>query len=120
MSPEPKRRRRARPADERATRTNDELRQLRATVVALRDELDRARIADDVRLRDAANAAHDESQALRQTIQALRDELDATVQRAREECDRLDADWRSQLTEAQRTIVELRAQLEGRHEASRR
>jgi uncharacterized protein YukE len=96
----------------RRGRDTDELRQLRATVAALRDELDRARIGEDVRMQQAVNTAHEEMQALRRTIQALRDELDASVRRARDERDRLEGDWRGQLVEAQRTIVELRAQLE--------
>ena len=112
MSPERKHARR--------DRDTDELRQLRATVVALRDELDRTRIGEDARMQQAVNAAHEEVQALRGTIQALRDELDASVQRAGDERDRLEGDWRGQLIEAQRTIVELRAQLEHQHEAPRR
>jgi len=91
-----------------------EIEGLRRTVQALRDELDRARIGEETRAQQGASAAHQEMDALRRTTQTVRDELDATVQRGREERDRLERDWRGQLTEAQATILELRAQLERR------
>lgn len=119
MSPDIVPPRRVDHADGQDGRASDELRQLRATVVALRDELERARIASEARLQKAVNAAHEETQALRQMIQALRDELDTSVQRFRQERTRLDGDWRGQLMEAQRTIVELRRQLDHQREPTR-
>jgi len=110
---------RARHVDGRDGRASDELRELRATVIALRDELDRLRIGEDARRQQAVSAAHEEIQALRRTVQALRDQLDVSVQQARDERDRLEGDWRGQLFEAQRTVVELRAQLEHEREAPR-
>lgn len=55
---------------------DDELRQLRATVVALREELDRARVGEETRIQHRLSSAHQEIEGLRQTVQALRDELD--------------------------------------------
>ena len=117
MSPAARQPRRVRQGDGADGRSADELRQLRATVVALRDELDRSRIAEEARMQAALNAAHDEVRALRETIQVLRDELDATVSRAREARDRQEAEWRTQLVEARSTIEALRTQLERRSEA---
>lgn len=85
---------------------------LRRTVQALRDELDRTRIGEETRVQQAASAAHQEIEGLRRTIQTLRDEMDLAAQRTREERDRIERDWRGRLTEAQSTIVELRAELE--------
>jgi len=87
---------------------------LRRTIHALRDELDRTRIGEETRVQQASSAAHQELDTLRRAVQTVRDELDLTVHRAREERDRLERDWRGQLTEAQATIAELRAQLERR------
>src|ERR1051325_136552 len=93
---------------------HQEIEGLRRTVQALRDELDAARVGEETRVQQASSAYHQEIDGLRRAIQTLRDELALTVQRAREERDRLDRDWRGQLTEARATIVELRAQLERR------
>ncbi len=57
--------------------SNDESRQLRAAIVALREELDRQRVGEETRIQHAMSAAHQEIDGLRRTVQALRDELDA-------------------------------------------
>ncbi|MBM3221442.1 MAG: hypothetical protein FJZ38_22690 [Candidatus Rokubacteria bacterium] len=93
---------------------HQEIEGLRRTVQALRDELDRARIDEETRIQQASSASHQEIDGLRRTIQTLRDEMDLAAQRTREERDRLERDWRGRLTEAQSTIVELRATLERR------
>jgi hypothetical protein len=76
MSPGRKRARRVGAGEVSTSRVDDELRQLRATVVALREELDRARVSEETRVQHAMSAAHQEIAGLRQTVQALRDELD--------------------------------------------
>lgn len=60
---------------ERAT-SEDQERQLRRTIDALRDELERLKIADQEKLERALASANDESRQLGQTVQALRDEMD--------------------------------------------
>jgi hypothetical protein len=60
----------------RAKSAEDECRLLRQTIGALRDELERLKIADQEALDRALAAAGDESRQLRQTAEALRDELE--------------------------------------------
>jgi chromosome segregation ATPase len=103
---------RRRPVDAAGGRS--ELRELQATVAALRDELERARIDEETRIQTAMTAAHEEITILRDTIQTLRDEMDRARLAAVEERDTLAGDWRRQLQEAQSTVVSLRAQLEQR------
>lgn len=91
-----------------------ELRELQATLAALRDELDRARIGEETRIQTAATAAYEEITILRSTIQALRDEMDRARLAAGEERDTLVRDWHRQLQEAQNTVGALRAQMEQR------
>ena len=91
-----------------------ELRELQATVAALRDELERARIDEETRIQKAMSTTHEETTILRSTLQALRDEMDRVRLAAGEERDTLVRDWRRQLQEAQSTVAALRAQLEQR------
>ena len=57
--------------------TADEVAQLKATVAALRDQLEQARVVHDNALQAERQAAQDEIRQLRETIQALRDQLEA-------------------------------------------
>ena len=55
---------------------NDEIAQLKGTVNALRDELERTRIGERERLQKALAAAGDEIRQLKETINSLRDQLE--------------------------------------------
>jgi len=112
MSPAAKQPQKAHHAKGQDGRANDELRHLRATVAALRDELDRARIAEEARVQKVLSTARDEILTLRQTAQVLREQLDVSSNKFREEREQLESLWRSQILEAQRTVVALRGQLE--------
>jgi chromosome segregation ATPase len=62
---------------EQAPSSDGELRQLRASVAAMREELDRQRVGEDTRVQHALSGAQQEIDGLRRGIQALRHELDA-------------------------------------------
>ena len=104
-------RRRARPPGRDGTR---QVRELQATIVALREELERARIGEETRIQTAATAAHDEITMLKGAVQVLRDELDRARVATQEQADAVDHEWRRQLAEAQSTVVALRSKLEPR------
>jgi len=110
----PIRRRKAPPTPSAAGPT-DEVRDLRAGIAALRDELERSRAMESERIQKAAAAAQAEIVSLRETVSALRDEMDGHVQRGGEERDRRESGWQGRLTEAQNTIVALRERLEELH-----
>jgi chromosome segregation ATPase len=123
-------------------RLDAEVRELHATVGALRDELDRAPVDESTRLHQAAAAAQSEMQTMRETVQAqeelnralarasdenrqlhetanaLRAQLDELAHNLRDELAKREGDWRGQLLEAQNTLVALRTELDRKHEAT--
>jgi len=60
--------------------TNDEIGQLRNTIVALRDELDRRKIEAEQKCRAVEQAARDEAKQLHGMIRELRDRLEEYAQ----------------------------------------
>ena len=60
---------------------NDEIVQLKATIGALRDELDRNKIAYEAKKQELKRAAHDEVKQLQQMIEALRKQLEVCYEK---------------------------------------
>lgn len=91
-----------------------ENRQLKETIGALRDKLERMRFEKEQGVQQAVAAANDEIVQLKATVTALRDELERnkiTYEGAMQERERAFRDERNQL---QQTIVALRKQIEER------
>jgi len=89
-----------------------EVRQLQNMISALRDELEKARITEDERLRKALSAADGENMQLRTTIVALRDEIERRQSDFRKELEGIQLAHQKEMMQLQETIVELRRTLE--------
>ena len=57
---------------------NDEIAQLKATIVSLREELEKTRIHCEEKINENHRAALDEKKQLRETIQKLREQIEKT------------------------------------------
>lgn len=93
-------------------RAEDEDRQLRQTIEAVRDELERLKIAEAERLDRAMATAGDENRQLHQTIQALRDELERLRIAEAERLDRAMATANDENRQLHLTVQALRDELD--------
>ena len=96
----------------KSTSTQGEVRQLQNMITALRDELEKARITEEERLRKALAGADGENLQLRTTIVALRDELERRQNDFQREVEGLRLAHQKEMIHLQDTIVQLRQTLE--------
>jgi hypothetical protein len=92
--------------------SQSEVRQLQNMISALRDELEKARITEDERMRGALSAADAENMQLRTTIVALRDEIERRQNDFKRELEGLQLAHQKEMIQLQETIVQLRRTLE--------
>ena len=90
----------------------DEITQLKGTVNALRDELEKTRIGEQERLQRALASAGDEIRQLKETINALRDQLELRKRNHHEQLQNLELAYRSELAELQQMVKVMREKLE--------
>ncbi|MBI3941189.1 MAG: hypothetical protein HY315_10170, partial [Acidobacteria bacterium] len=93
-------------------RADSEITQLKATVNALRDELEKTRIAEQERIQKAVAAANDEITQLKGTVNALRDELEKTRIAEQERIQRAVAAANDEITQLKGTVNALRDELD--------
>ncbi len=98
---------------------NDEVSQLKATVNALRDELERMRIAERENTQKALAASGDEIRQLKETVNALRDALELRKQNHLQQMQNLELAYRSELSELQQMVKVMREKLEEVHARAR-
>ena len=89
-----------------------ETRDLKETIRALRAELERVRLEDDVRLQNAIGVANGEIGHLRTTITRLREQLDRVNAAWEERVTAVESSNRNKCRELERTIKILREQLQ--------
>jgi hypothetical protein len=89
-----------------------QIRDLEATVLAMREALELARREADDRLQEAAARAAGEADQLKATIAALREELEVQAQRHAEELQRQRQQAADEARQLQATIQALRDELE--------
>jgi chromosome segregation ATPase len=90
------------------TAARSEIAQLRATIVGLRDELEKAGIGESERRQKAVREANEEIRQLKDTVQALREELEKTRALDEDRRHRSLAELTSQVAELKATIVAMR------------
>lgn len=89
-----------------------EIRQLKETVAALRDQLERNMGERNDAVQRAIASGHDEARQLQKTIQALRDELELARAAKDEALQAVLLNQRDEMRQLQATIVDLRTKLE--------
>ena len=92
--------------------SQSEVRQLQNMISALRDELEKARITEDERLRRALASADGANLQLRTTIVALRDEFERRQNDFKKELEGIQLAHQKEMIQLQETIVQLRRTLE--------
>src|SRR5262245_32277271 len=81
-----------------------EIRYLKETVTALRDELDRNRISEHQKLQQALASVDDEKRQLQVIVAMLRDELDRTHINLRQETEKMELRHLQECRELRETI----------------
>ena len=101
------------PADELDLVTQREIRHLKDTIVALREEMESVRASSDHERQKATADMDAEIRQLRETVAALRDQLELTREAARQQVHDAERDAREEVEEYKQTIQELRDRLDG-------
>ncbi len=94
-----------------------ETQQLKAAIVALREELERARFEEREHIQQAVAAASDEMRQLRASVVKLREELELQEAQRQNEVRDLDLHHEREKAELRHTILKLREALEQLNES---
>ena len=97
-----------------------EIRQLQETIVALRDELEKARFEEREHIQQAVAASNEEIRQLRGSIVELREQLVTREAQYSEKLHALELQQHRERAELQQTVAKLRENLEQRHESGQK
>jgi seryl-tRNA synthetase len=90
----------------------NELVQLRETIVAMREEMERINFEKQRGVQEAVSASNVDNQQLRSTVQALREEMEHMKRRFEEELQAVRTTEREEQKQLHEVILTLREQLE--------